>query len=805
MNKFLGTFAAFLLASLIHAQITIKGIVTDRQSQPLPGATVMLYINLSKTNTAITGINGDFAFANIAINTNCKIIVQHVGKKTMGQTFIADGSKNLSFTLEDLAYFLEPLEIKAVTAADRAPFTKTDLNAQEIAKNNLGQDIPILLNQTPSLYVSSDAGNGVGYTYMHIRGSDATRINVTLNGIPYNDAESEGTYFVDLPDIVSSVGSIQIQRGAGTSTNGSGAFGATINLSTNEFHALPYAESDNSFGSFNTFKNTIKAGSGLISDHFTFDARLSQISSNGYIDRATSNLQSYYLSAAYINKKTSLRFNLISGKEKTYQAWYGIDSGTLRTDRTFNPAGTEKPGAPYDNETDNYWQTHYQLFLNQSFNDNWSLNVATFLTRGYGYYEEYKGVAAETAAGDNSETSYAFYGLPNPVYGNDTITNTDLVRQLWLDNYFYGQTFSLQYKHNKDELTFGGSWTVYTGKHIDKVIWTEFGGIPKDYIYNDFPAKKTDVNFYAKWLHALNEKWNIFGDIQYRHVMHDMEGFEGNPTLFIDRKFDFVNPKAGISYYYDGWNAYFSYAMANKEPNRDDFQASPQQQPKQETLHDLELGLEKKTTSYNWGITVYDMIYKDQLVLTGKLNDVGNYTRINVPNSYRLGIELQGGYIFNKWMNATANFTLSSNKIKSFTEYLDNYDDGSQKPVQHSNTDISFSPSIISAATVNFLPFKNTELTLLSKYVGKQYLDNTQDNLRMLTGFYTQDVRVSYTIKHLLFNEWNIVGQVNNVFNTMYEPNGATYPYIYGGEVVNSNYYFPMAGTNFMIAVNVKL
>ena len=356
---------------------------------------------------------------------------------------------------------------------------KRILIKQQLEKINLAQDIPFLLNQTPSVTVNSDAGNGVGYTAIHIRGTDATRINVTLNGIPYNDAESQGTYFVDLPDFVSSVNSIQVQRGVGTSTNGAAAFGATINMSTNEFHENAYAESNNSYGSFNTWKNTIKVGSGLIGDHFTVDARLSRIISDGYIDRASSNLQSFYISPAYTGKKTSIRLNIFSGKEKTYQAWYGVPQDSLQTHRTYNPAGTEKPGEPYDNQTDNYWQKHYQLFFNQSLNPNLSLNIASFLTRGYGYYEEYK-----------AQQLYADYGLNNVVINEDTIATTDLVRQRWLDNYFYGQIFSLQYKKAKDELTLGGSWTKYDGKHYGTIIWSGMGGIPKDYRYYDYPATK---------------------------------------------------------------------------------------------------------------------------------------------------------------------------------------------------------------------------------------------------------------------------------------------------------------------------
>ncbi len=792
MKNLLGTIIAFLFAATSFAQITISGAVVDKQNKQLSNATVILRSGL-KEKTTLTNNVGVFQFNNVTANENYKLIIQYVGMKTYEENFSATENKTFNVTLETLDYFLEPLEIKAVRASDKAPFTKTDITKQQLDKINLGQDIPILLNQTPSVVVNSDAGNGVGYTYIHIRGTDASRINVTLNGIPYNDAESQGTYFVDLPDFTSSVNSIQIQRGVGTSTNGSGAFGATINLSTNEFHENAYAESNNSYGSFNTWKNTIKVGSGLIGDHFTIDARLSRIVSDGYIDRASSDLQSFYISPAYTGKNTSVRLNIFSGREKTYQAWYGVPQDSLLTHRTYNPSGIEKPGTPYDNETDNYWQKHYQLFFNQAINSKLSLNVATFLTRGYGYYEEYVG-----------DQSYADYGLDNPVIGEDTISLTDLVRQRWLDNYFYGQVFSLQYKNKKNEVTLGGSWTRYDGKHYGTVIWSEMGGMPKEYKYYNYPALKTDNNIYIKWLHEFTNNWNWFADLQYRNVKHNMDGFEGNPDLIVHRKFNFLNPKAGISYNANGLHTYASYALAHKEPNRDDFQASATEQPTYETLHDFELGAEKRASNYNWGATFYYMLYDNQLVLTGKINDVGSYTRTNVPNSYRTGVELQGGYVFSKYVNANANLTLSKNKIKSFTEYIDNWDNGKQNVIQHTNIDISFSPSVIGGATINILPFKNAEIDLLSKYVGKQYMDNTQNKNRMLKAYFTQDARLAYTLHNTIFHEWNLILQVNNIFNKMYEPNGYTYPYVYGGELINDNYYYPMAGTNFMVAVNVK-
>ncbi|MGZ8516256.1 MAG: TonB-dependent receptor [Chitinophagaceae bacterium] len=697
----------------------------------------------------------------------------------------------------DSFYLLTPVEVKAIRAGEKAPFTKTNLSKKEIQKNNLGQDIPFILNQTPSVVVNSDAGAGIGYTGLRIRGTDATRINFTLNGIPYNDAESQGAFLVNLPDFTSSVNSIQIQRGVGTSSNGTGAFGATVSLSSNETNLKSYAELNNSYGSFNTWKNTVKAGTGLIDNHFTVDARLSQVTSDGYIDRASSNLQAFYLSGAYLNDKSTLRLNVFSGKEKTYQAWNGVPGYLLKTERTYNTSGTDKPGEPYDNETDNYRQTHYQLFFNHFINNDWNFNTGVFLTRGLGYYENY-----------NAGEKFADYGLPDLVINGSTIQETDLVRQKWLDNYFYGQILSGQYKKDKHALTIGGGWTVYDGVHHGDIIWAQYG-FEKDYRYYDLDALKSDINIYAKWEYQFSAYWNLFTDMQYRHVQHKMNGFSNNPGLFIHRKFDFLNPKLGILFSKNGWQSYFSYAMANKEPNRDDFEAGLTNQPEKETLHDFEAGLEKKTAKFHAGATLYYMQYKDQLVLTGMINDVGAYTRINVPNSYRTGLELQGGYVFNNWLNIVANLSFSKNKIKAFTEYLDDYDANwewiGQHTVTHNKTDIAFSPSVVGGATLTVLPVKNFEISLLSKYVGSQYLDNTQSDARKLNGFYTQDARAILTLKNKLFSEWNIIGQVNNVFNKKYEPNGYTYSYVLDGTITADNYYFPMAGTNFMIGVNIKL
>lgn len=693
---------------------------------------------------------------------------------------------------KDSIIFLEPVELRAIRAGENAPFTKTNLTKIDLKKTNLGADLPFMLNQTPSVVINSDAGNGVGYTGIRIRGTDASRINVTLNGIPFNDAESQGTFFVDLPDFTSSISSIQVQRGVGTSSNGSGAFGASINISTNEVNTASYAEFNNSVGSFNTWKNTIKAGTGLIGDRFTVDLRLSRIRSDGYIDRASSDLKSYYFSTAYLNKRSSLRFNVFSGKEKTYQAWYGVSENDLQNNRTVNYAGTEKPGDPYDNETDNYKQTHYQLFYNQQLSNRIKLNTALFYIKGKGYYEQYK-----------ADQAYTDYGIEEPLNGNQPITHTDLVRQLWLDNDFYGTIFSFNYKDSTSQITLGGGLSSYDGNHYGEVIWAE-KGLTAPHRWYKQDAMKTDLNLYFKQQTRMGHYFSLFYDLQFRNVHYDIYGFRDNPDLIIKNNYNFFNPKTGLSFKKNKFSGYISYSIGQKEPNREDYEAGLNQLPKPEKLNDIEIGLERKTKKYAAGITGYFMGYKDQLVLTGKINDLGAYTRTNIPKSYRLGIEITGASELNSWLNATGNFSFSRNKVTDFTTYIDDYDNGIQKSVTYSSTNIAFSPDIVGTVSINFIPVNNAELSLISKYVGKQYLDNTQNENRKLNAYYTQDARMTYTISNKWIRDASIIFQLNNILNRLYEPNGYTFSYIYAGSMVTENYYYPMAGINFLAGVNLK-
>ncbi|MDP4148267.1 MAG: TonB-dependent receptor [Bacteroidota bacterium] len=801
-------------AGFIHP----KGEIIDSLTgQPLAGATV----EISPGGSVQTNEAGTFLFPRMRAGTYT-IRVSHVDYASFqGRMFLAEGS-GIRILLQRIQLFMQPVEVRALRAGALAPFTKTDLSKRQIEQSNLGQDLPYLLDQTPSVVINSDAGNGVGYTGIHLRGTDDSRINMTLNGIPYNDPEEQTLFFVDLPDLASSVNSIQIQRGVGTSSNGAGAFGASINFSTNEFNDKAYAEFNNSYGSFNTWKSTVKAGSGLIDDHFTIDLRASRISSDGYIDRAFSNLRSLYLSTAWYGHRSSLRFNLLLGDEKTYQAWngipeaklsgnaaalqqhYGDNAGSLYftaqdSANLFQSSNRKYNYFTYKDQTDNYLQNHYQLFFNHQFSPGLALNTAAFLTRGLGYYQEYHD------QGDSSNAKYVNYGLQPYIVGADTLQSTDLIRQRWLDNYFYGGIFSLQYKGGPTQFTIGGGWDHFYNKHYGRVVWAANGGFPDDYRYYYEPAYKTDYNVYTKLQEQISAHWTAFADLQYRGIDYRIDGFDDNPGLFVHTPYHFVNPKLGITYSNRDLEAYLSYSQSNHEPSRDDFEAGASDQPRPERLHDFELGLKKKGDLYSWGATAYYMLYRDQLVLTGKINDVGGYTRTNIPNSYRLGIELQGTVTPANWFSAEANLTLSQNKVLNYTEYDFNYDINEEVSFAYRKTDIAFSPSVIGAATLNFTPLPRTRFSLLNKYVSKEYLDNAQQEGRRLDGYFVGNLRAVYILKPRPFNSIDLIFQLNNIFNGKYVANGYTYSSIYGGRFVTENFLFPMATRNFMMAVNIKL
>jgi len=667
---------------------------------------------------------------------------------------------------------LDEVLVSAIRVTSKTPVSFSNMDKKEIKYRNLGQDIPVLMNYLPSVVTTSDAGNGVGYTGIRVRGSDATRVNVTINGIPYNDAESQGTFWVNMPDFASSVESLQLQRGVGTSTNGAGAFGASLNLLTDSYANKATGEISSSAGSFNTFKNTVKFSTGLMNDHFEIAGRLSTIKTDGYIDRGSADLKSYFLQGTYVGKTTLIKALVFGGTQKTYQSWNGIDGETLNRDRTFNSAGmyTDEAGNVrfYGNETDNYNQDHYQLHWSESISDKWSTNFALHYTKGKGYFENYK-----------EDSDMAEYGL-NPV---GAVTTTDLIRQKWLDNDFYGTTFSAKYVTEDLNVIVGGGWNKYEGDHFGKVIWARYASQSElgDHYYDDYSAK-TDGNIFAKANYQFTEKLSFYGDLQYRNVTYKANSAE---TGLVDDNFNFFNPKAGLNYAFtQNSTLYFSYARANREPNRTDYEGG---NVKPEKLNDYELGWRFNTEKFQLNSNVYYMAYKDQLILTGRLDDVGNPIRANTEKSYRLGFEFDATIALSEKFTLRPNFTLSSNKN------VDLAVDGEY----YGTTKIAYSPEVIAGNVVVYKPIEGLYLSLLQKYVGEQYMNNIELPAAKLADYFVNDFNASYEIKpNKIFKSITITALVNNIFDKKYVSNGAmwdVYPY-----------YYPQAGTNFLIGLNLK-
>jgi iron complex outermembrane receptor protein len=701
---------------------------------------------------------------------------------------------------------LIPVEIRGIRVNDQSPFAVSNLGKKAIREQNLGRDIPYLLDQTPSVTITSDAGAGVGYTGIRIRGTDASRINFTINGIPVTDAESQAAIFVDFPDLLSSTGSIQVQRGVGASTNGAGAFGASVNMSNLEQSVKPFAELDNSFGSFNTLKHTLRAGTGLLKGGFQFDLRLSKISSDGYIERSSSDLKALQFIAGWTSKdkKSALHFNLFTGKEKTGQAWNGVPQDSLATHRRFNGLGLKEDGTYYNDQTDNYQQDYYQLFFDHQFHRGWNLHAGLFLTRGIGFYNEYK-----------TDEPLSDYGRPPFITSSgDTFNTTNLTRRLFLDNYYYGLVYALNYHKKKTSFTLGGAFTKYDGKHYGNVTWAGYG-FPADYQWYHLPAGKTGMNLYARLQQQLGFNWFAYADLQYRKVDYSINGFRENPDIDVSVHYNFLNPKIGLSYIKSysrnaESKAYISFSVAHKEPNRDDFEAAPNDAPSPETLYDWELGYQYKSSKWQAGANLYYMLYHDQLILTGKINDVGAYTRFNVPESYREGLEIMGSWHPLQSLELKANATFSSNKIVNFTEYIDDYDNGGQIENTYKQTDIAFSPDLIASGTATFEPFykradkQHFFVDLTGKYVGRQYLDNTTNTARSIDPYGLANVRFRYTVRLHFMKELGVSLALNNVLDKKYSANGYTFSYRDGGQLYTENYYFPQAGFNFLLGVSLS-
>jgi len=806
-----------MAAAVAQHQITVA-VVDASNDRPMPGASIQLEGTIYQGKADATGTA---TIRRIKAGTYT-VYVSYLGYQPETQQVELSGDRRISISLQRATLLTDEVVVQATRATENTATTYKNISKADIAKNNVGQDIPFLLDQTPGVVISSDAGAGIGYTGMRIRGSDAQRTNVTVNGIPLNDAESLGSFFINLPDFASSVDNIQIQRGVGTSTNGAGAFGASLNIQTNTLNEEAYAELDQSIGSYNSLKSTVRLGTGLIDGNFSFDGRLSRISSDGYVDRGTSDLQSFFLSGAWHGQNSLLRANVFGGKEKTYQAWYGTPESRLTGDVAAMEAYAADDGLTpeetdnllqsdrrynkylYDNETDNYQQTHYQLLFSSALTDWLTLNTALHYTRGKGYYEQFR-----------NQDEYTDYGL-SPIEVNDGIVaETDLVRQRWLDNHFYGGTYSLVYKSQAGfELTWGGAYNRYEGGHYGDIVWSQYplsadgaypvgkaGGFSTAYRYYDGDATKTDFNTYLKASYRL-DNLSLFADAQYRHIDYAITGIDHDlRDLTQDASFGFFNPKVGLTYQLStSSNVYASYALANKEPVRSDFTDWPvEQTPKAEQLHDIEAGYRIRSQQLNIGINGYAMLYKNQLVLTGQLNDVGSTLRTNVDESYRIGLEFDGRWAPKTWFAWGATLAYSQNKIKNFTEVVGDVENF------YPTTDISFSPDLVASSELSFRPWEPFELALLSKYVSRQYLDNTGNADRSIDGFFVNHVRAAYHTSFWKLKNLGLTLLVNNIFNEKYSSSGYTWGY-YLSETdrVDYNFYYPQATANFLLGLNLK-
>ncbi|UOR05458.1 TonB-dependent receptor [Hymenobacter aerilatus] len=819
----LGT-ALLALPAVAWAQGPVSGVITDaRTGTPLPGATVLL----DGTPSAATDAAGTFSIATVPVGSHT-LHITFVGYDPITRTVQGQPTEQrLTVTLQPGGVLTGEALVTASRANERTATAYTNLGKEDLAKRNFGQDLPYLLDQTPSVIVNSDAGAGVGYTDIRIRGTSNTGINMTINGVPLNDAESHGSFLVNLPDLASSVSSLQVQRGVGTSQNGGAAFGASINISTLDVRREAYAESQNTYGSFNTWKNNVQFGTGLLNNHFTVDGRLSRIATDGYMNRASSDLKSYYFAAGYQGKNTLLKFITFSGREKTYQAWNGVPEPAITSNEALlenyiangelSEADAERVRREgrrysyytYDNQTDNYQQNHYQLHLSQGLGQDWNVGAALHLTRGFGYYENYR-----------TRRRFTDYGLQNVIIGGDTITRTNLVDRKWLDNYFYGGTFALNYqpRDGKFQATLGGAWNQFDNDHYGEIIWAQYAStsnIRQHYYFNE--ARKTDYNAYARATWQVLPKLGVYGDVQVRHITYTIDGIEDEQNDVRTRaRYTFFNPKAGATFALaEGQQLYASFAVGQREPVRADFTDRPAGDvgAKAERLNDWEGGyrltlpdatLLGPHTALRLEVNGFYMQYRNQLVATGQLNDVGTALRTNVARSYRRGVELTGFASANDQISLSSTLTVSQNRILGYqgVSYDENYEPVTEAP---RTSTISYSPNVVSAHTLEGQPLPGLRLALLYKTVSRQYLDNTTSEDRRIRPYQVLDFRARYTIRPKFVKEIELALLVNNVLNRRYVANGYTYSYLgASGGLDTFNWYFPQATRNFLASVGVK-
>lgn len=798
---------------------TVSGIVLDTESQqPLAGANIVQ--EGTSTGTA-TDENGRFELT-LEPGAPDRIVITYLGYSP--QTIdIIDGEEFLEIELARSTILTGEVFVQALRVDESSPIAYSNLSRQDIERQNLGQDLPYLVSSTPSVVATSDAGAGIGYTGIRIRGVDPTRINVTINGIPINDAESHGVFWVNMPDMASSVENIQIQRGVGSSTHGAGAFGGTMNIQTARMESRPYAEVNTSIGSFNTRKHNVLLGSGQIGSGWQLEGRLSKIDSDGYIDRASSDLRSFYLSGSRQGERSILKADVFSGQERTYQAWNGVPEPILND----NPGQLEQYISglflgedeaarlrdnlgnrqfnefTYDNQVDNYQQDHYQLHYSYQLTNNWLLNSSLHYTYGRGFYEQYR-----------EDDNLATYNIGPVEIGGEMITRSDLIRRRWLDNHFYGGIISSEYMQENWDLVLGGGYNEYDGDHFGEVIWARFAGDSEhEDRYYENNGFKTDFNVYGKFNYYFSDALNTYIDLQYRTITYRFLGLridESDGDQVIDElqqqdRINFFNPKVGFVYRFNDQNrAFASLSIGGREPARRDYiESTPESRPDPERLYDYELGYIANNDRFRAGVNIYYMNYVDQLILTGAVNDVGAYIRENVPESYRAGVEVHGAVNLTQALTWEANATLSRNKIPEYTHYLDNFDEGGQDAAVYENSDIAFSPSFISSSTIQYRRH-GWSAALISKYVSRQYLDNTQNQNRSIEPYFVNDLRLGYTIADApWFGSLDFTLQVNNILDAEYVSNGYTFGWIAGGGEQHFNYYFPQAGRNLLLKVGI--
>ena len=768
---------------------TVEGKITD-SGKPLPGVSV--YAKSTNLGT-VSAEDGSYE---LELSSGNYTLVFMLGNRREFKINV-DSNQTLDVDMSEAEEALDEVLVQAFRVNADSPITHSNFSKEEINERNLGQDIPVLLNVLPSVVSTTDAGNGIGYTSIRVRGSDASRVNVTLNGIPFNDQESQGAFWVNLPDFASSVENLQLQRGVGTSTNGSGAFGASLNILTEAKEDEPSAEVSNSFGSFNTRRHTVEFGTGLLEDKFSFSGRLSQIKSDGYIDRASSDLKSYFLQGTFKDNGTFIKALAFGGNNVTYQAWYGVDKETLETDRTFNPSGqyTDEEGNTrfYDNEVDNYKQDHYQLHWNQRLNQNWSTNLSLNYTYGRGYFEQYE-----------EEADLAFHEIGPVTVGNETIENSDLIRRRWLDNDYYVVNGTTTYTDRQLEFTSGLFYSHYSNDHFGEVIWSRFAGdseIRDNYYFGN--GTKTEFTAFSKATWKLNDQVSVFGDLQGRFVNYETSGLTSDKdNLLVDENFNFFNPKTGITFQLnDDQQFYGSYGRAQREPRRRDFEngiTNP------EILDDFELGWRLDLGNSTINTNLYYMYYQDQMVLTGALDDVGAPIRETSGESYRLGLEIDADIRISSLFSTRPNLTLSRNKNIDFRANLDG-------EIQNlGETNISFSPELIAANQLIYHPTEAFQVNLISKFVGEQYMGNIDSDVSLLDSFFTNDINIVYEWENPpLFKSVVFTGLINNVFDVKYESNG--YFFFFDSqnqagetETIEGAGFYPQAGINFLTGVTLK-